>query len=95
MNKGSWKGRGVDGLGDWVMGTEGCTWRDEHWVLSYMLANQTPIKTYTHKKGGDNFVQIYLFALIYWYTLVIVVSTVSLVYFIHTQKLILKYLFSP
>ena len=21
------------GLGDWVMGTKGGTWRDEHWVL--------------------------------------------------------------
>ena len=28
------------GWGDWVtMGTEGGTWRDEHWVLLYMLAN--------------------------------------------------------
>ena len=27
------------GWGDWVMGTEGGTWRDEHWVLCYMLAN--------------------------------------------------------
>lgn len=26
------------------------TWRDEHWVLCYMLANQTPIKTYTKRK---------------------------------------------
>ena len=25
--------------GDWVMGTEGGTWWDEHWVLCYMLAN--------------------------------------------------------
>ena len=33
--KGSWAG----GWGDWVMGTEGGTWRDEHWVLWYMLAN--------------------------------------------------------
>ena len=27
-----------------MTGTEGGTWRDEHWVLYYMLANQTPIK---------------------------------------------------
>ena len=27
------------GWGDWVMGTEGGTWQDEHWVLYYMLAN--------------------------------------------------------
>ena len=27
------------GCGDWVMGTEGGTWRDEHWVLFCMLAN--------------------------------------------------------
>ena len=35
--------REVDGgggcWGDWVMGTEGSTWQDEHWVLCYMLAN--------------------------------------------------------
>ena len=30
---------GVGGWGDWVMGTEGDTWQDEHWVLCYMLAN--------------------------------------------------------
>ena len=30
--------------GDWVMGTEGGTWRDEHWVICCMLANGTPIK---------------------------------------------------
>ena len=29
------------------MGTEGGTGQDEHWVLCYMLANQTPIKKYT------------------------------------------------
>ena len=29
------------------MGTEGGTGQDEHWVLYYMLANQTPIKIYT------------------------------------------------
>ena len=34
------------GTGDWVTGTEGGTWRDEHWLLYYMLANQTPIKKY-------------------------------------------------
>ena len=27
------------GGGDWVMGTEGGTCQDEHWVLRYMLAN--------------------------------------------------------
>ena len=27
------------GGGDWVTGTEGGTWQDEHWVLCYMLAN--------------------------------------------------------
>ena len=27
------------GWGDWVMGTEGGTCRDEHWVLCYMLEN--------------------------------------------------------
>ena len=32
------------GLSDWVTGTEGGTWQDEHWVLCYMLANRTPIK---------------------------------------------------
>ena len=26
-------------MGVWVMGIEGGTWRDEHWVLCYMLAN--------------------------------------------------------
>ena len=30
---------GGGGWGDWVTGTEGGTWRDEHWVLCYMLAN--------------------------------------------------------
>ena len=30
--------------GDWVTGTEGGIWWDEHWVLCYMLANGTPIK---------------------------------------------------
>ena len=32
--------------GDWVTGTEGGTGQDEHWVLYYTLANQTPIKIY-------------------------------------------------
>ena len=32
--------------GDWVMATEGGTWRNEHWVLCYMLANGTPIKKF-------------------------------------------------
>ena len=43
----------MGGGGDWVMGNEGGTWQDEHWVLCYMLANRTPIKKYTHteKKG--------------------------------------------
>ena len=36
---GQWKGRWAGVWGDWVMGTEGGTWRDEHWVLCYMLAN--------------------------------------------------------
>ena len=27
------------GWGDWVTGTERGTWRDEHWVLYYMLEN--------------------------------------------------------
>ena len=27
------------GWGDWVMGTEGGTGWNEHWVLCYMLAN--------------------------------------------------------
>ena len=27
------------GWDDWVMGTEGGTWRDEPWVLCYKLAN--------------------------------------------------------
>ena len=29
---------------EWVTGTEGGTWQDEHWVLFCMLANWTPIK---------------------------------------------------
>ena len=32
------------GGGEWVTGTEGGTWRDEHWVLFCMLVNWTPIK---------------------------------------------------
>ena len=32
-----------------MMGTEGGTWRDEHWVLCYMLANRTPIKNIQKK----------------------------------------------
>ena len=32
------------GGGEWVTGTEGGSWRDEHWVLFCMLANWTPIK---------------------------------------------------
>ena len=39
MNKGQWKGKWAEGWGDWVMGTEGGTWWDEHWVLCYMFAN--------------------------------------------------------
>ena len=27
------------GWGDWVMGNEGGSWRDEHWVLRYMWTN--------------------------------------------------------
>ena len=35
----------MGGWGDWVTGTEGGTWWDEHWVLYYcMLANQISIK---------------------------------------------------
>ena len=30
---------GWGGWGDWVMGNERGTWRDEYWVLCYMLAN--------------------------------------------------------
>ena len=33
------EGEVVEGWGDWVMGTEEGTWRDEYWVLCYMLAN--------------------------------------------------------
>ena len=33
------EGEVVGVWGDWVMGTEGGTWRDEHWVLCYILAN--------------------------------------------------------
>ena len=33
------EGRWSGGWGDWVMGTEGDTWQNEHWVLCYMLAN--------------------------------------------------------
>ena len=29
----------VGGWGDWVTGTEGGTWQDEHSLLCYMLAN--------------------------------------------------------
>lgn len=42
--RGGGKGGGRGGGGDWVMGTEGGTWWDEHWVLCYMLADWTPIK---------------------------------------------------
>ena len=38
-SQGWWKGKWEGGEGDWVMGTEGSTWQDEHWVLCYMLAN--------------------------------------------------------
>ena len=40
-------------VGDWVMGTEGGTWWDEHWVLFYMLANWTPIKNKLKKKRSQ------------------------------------------
>ena len=40
------------GWGYWVTGTEGGACRYEHWVLCYMLANRTPIKKYTKKKGS-------------------------------------------
>ena len=50
MNKGWWKGRWAGGWGDWVTGTEGGTWWNEHWVLYCMLANRTPIKEYTKNK---------------------------------------------
>ena len=33
------EGRWAGGVGEWVMGTEGGIWWDEHWVLCYMLAN--------------------------------------------------------
>ena len=33
------EGEGAAGWGDWVTGTEGGPWQDEHWVLCYMLAN--------------------------------------------------------
>ena len=33
------------GGGEWVMGTEGGTRRDEHWVFFCMLANRTLIKS--------------------------------------------------
>lgn len=42
--EGGAEGEREGGWSDWVMGTEGGTWRDEHWVLCYMLANWTPIK---------------------------------------------------
>ena len=38
------KPRDLGGGGEWMTGTEGGTWRDEHWVLFCMLANWTPIK---------------------------------------------------
>ena len=41
MNKrGTGKGGGQGDGVDWVTGTEGGTWWDEHWVLKDMLANQ-------------------------------------------------------
>ena len=42
--QGVMEGEVVEGWGDRVMGTEGGTWRDEHWVICCMLANGTPIK---------------------------------------------------
>ena len=33
------EGEVVVGWGDWVMGTEGGIWQDEHWVFCYMLTN--------------------------------------------------------
>ena len=48
--RGSGRGGGQGGWGDWVTGTEGGTWRDEHWVLFYMLANRTPIKNIQKNK---------------------------------------------
>ena len=38
------EGEADGGWGDQVMGTEGGTWWDEHWVLYYMLANWASIK---------------------------------------------------
>ena len=38
-------------MGDWVTGTEGGTWQDEHCMLYYMLANRTPIKNIHIKKS--------------------------------------------
>ena len=40
----------------------GDTWRDEHWVLYYMLANQTPIKK-IYKKNQREEKQIFFFFL--------------------------------
>ena len=39
------------GGGECVTGTEGGTWRDEHWVLFWMLVNWTSIKNYFIKKN--------------------------------------------
>ena len=47
------------GMGDQVTGTEGGTWRDEHWVLFCKLANWTPMKKYKKKKSDPKY-KIYL-----------------------------------
>ena len=46
-----WEVGGVSG--DWVRGTEGGTWWDEHWVLCCMLANWTPIQKKEKKKDKE------------------------------------------
>ena len=54
-DKGWWKGRRAGCGGEWVTGSEGGTWGDEHWVLCCMLAKWTPIKNkFIIKKGIGN-----------------------------------------
>ena len=40
------------GWGNWVMGTEVGSGRDEHWVLCYILANRTLIKNQSINNKG-------------------------------------------